>query len=585
MNLEGITLHILTKKLQKTLIGGKITKIFMPTHYSLLLIVRKDNDTIPLLADFSGDAPLLYLPDSIPENPATPPAFCMLLRKHLEDGRISSLEQAGLDRIITMEIDLIGSARQIVTKKLVFELTGKNSNIIFVENEVIVDALKHVNKSMSSFRQILPNQPYLPPPAQNGLSFIYSSPLDIVGNIMSQNTKKALQSLITETTGIGKFTAAELLQRCNISLDTTTITTAERDIFIAQLSLMQNSIKEHTVETLPVYGIITKQNRMSTVVLSKPLHLDNTKFTIREFADLNTAINCAAKLVPIQTSDRDILQKTVASAIVRTEKKLAMLEKDLITAEGSDSQKIIADTLMSNIYMLKKGLDSCTLKNIYNNEELNIQLSPLLTPVENAQAYYKRYNKYKRAIEEITRQIFETKDMLTYLRSIDVSLQTASNKAEVAEIKQELISEGILVEHKKSRGKGPQTKSQPLTLKLSPDTTVYIGKNNKQNDFVTFSIARTHDFWFHTKGFPGSHVILKTTLRKPTDKEIKAAAQLAAYFSKARDSSNVPVDYTEKRFVKKPSGAKPGFVIYTNQQTLYVTPDKASMEEILSLHK
>lgn len=585
MNLEGITLHILTKKLQKTLIGGKIAKIFMPTHSSLLLIVRKDNDTIPLLADFSGDAPLLYLPDSIPENPETPPAFCMLLRKHLEDGRISSLEQAGLDRIITMEIDLIGSARQIVTKKLVFELTGKNSNIIFVENEVIADALKHVNKSMSSFRQILPNQPYLPPPTQNGLSFIYSSPLDIVGNIMAQNTKNVLQSLITETTGIGKFTAAELLQRSNISLDTTTITAAERDILIAQLSLMQNSIKEHTVEALPVYGIITKQNRMATVVLSKPLHLDNTKFTIKEFADLNTALNCAAKLVPIQTSDRDILQKTVTSAIARTEKKLAMLEKDLTTAEGSDSQKVIADTLMSNIYMLKKGLNSCTLKNIYNNEELNIQLSPLLTPVENAQAYYKRYNKYKRAIEEITRQILETKDMLTYLRSIDVSLQTASNKAEVAEIKQELIYEGILVEHKKSRGKSPQTKSQPLTLKLSPDTTVYIGKNNKQNDFVTFSIARTHDFWFHTKGFPGSHVILKTTLQKPTDKEIMTAAQLAAYFSKARDSSNVPIDYTEKRFVRKPSGAKPGFVIYTNQQTIYVTPDTASIEEIIALHK
>ncbi|NCD07906.1 MAG: fibronectin-binding domain-containing protein [Negativicutes bacterium] len=582
MNLEGITLHILTKKLQKTLIGGKITKIFMPTHSSLLLIVRKDNDTIPLLADFSGESPLLYLPDSIPENPETPPAFCMLLRKHLEDGRISSLEQTGLDRIITLEIDLIGSARQIVTKKLVFELTGKNSNIIFLENEVVIDSLKHVNKSMSSFRQVLPNQPYFPPPTQNGLSFIYTSPLDIVAKIMAQNAKKALQSLITETTGIGKFTATELLQRSNISLATTTLTAEERNILIAQLSLMQNNIKEHAVKTLPVYGIITKQNRMSTVVLSKPLHLDNTNFTIKEFADLNTALNCAAKLVPIKTSDRDILQKTVTSAIARTEKKLTMLEKDLTTAEGSDSQKVIADTLMSNIYMLKKGLDSCTLKNIYNNEELNIPLSPLLTPVENAQAYYKRYNKYKRAIEEINRQIFETKDMLTYLRSIDVSLQTASNNAEVAEIKQELIAEGILIEHKKGRGKGPQTKSQPLTLKLSPDTTVYIGKNNKQNDFVTFSIARTHDFWFHTKGFPGSHVILKTTLQTPTEKEIKTAAHLAAYFSKARDSSNVPVDYTEKRFVKKPSGAKPGFVIYTNQQTLYVTPDAASMEALFS---
>ena len=255
------------------------------------------------------------------------------------------------------------------------------------------------------------------------------------------------------------------------------------------------------------------------------------------------------------------------------------------TAENAEYQKIIADTLMSNIYMIKKGETSCTLNNIYTNEMMQIALSPLLTPVENAQVYYKRYNKYKRAIEEINKQKQETKDLLQYLQSLDTSLQTATNKIEVAEIRQELISEGIISENKKGKGKASLPKSAPLSISLSHDTVVYVGKNNKQNDFVTFTIAKPHDLWFHTKGFPGSHVILKTALSKPTEAEIETAANLAAYFSKARNSSNVPVDCAEKRFVKKPSGAKPGFVIYTNQQTLYVTPDPSSIDNILNSHK
>ena len=585
MNLEGITLNILTNNLQTALIGGKIAKIFMPTPASLLLVVRNGKDTMSLLADFSGDSPLLYLPDNIPENPDKPPAFCMLLRKHLEDGRISKIEQLGLDRIISMEIDTIGPAKQIVTKKLIFELTGRNSNIIFAENEVVLDALKHISKNMCSFRQILPNQVYNTPPEQNGASFIYADPAAIVENIINQPSKNVLQSIISTTTGIGKFTASEILYRNDINLDTVNFPVEKTNRFIQELTDMQNNVKDHIVKKLPVYGILTQTNRMNTIVLTKPLHLDKTKFLIREFPDLNTAINFAAKLVPIQSPEKDILQKAISGALVRTEKKITALESDLKTAENAEYQKIIADTLMSNIYLIKKGETSCTLHNIYTNEMIEIALSPLLTPVENAQVYYKRYNKYKRAIEEINKQKQETKDLLQYLQSLDTSLQTATNKIEVAEIRQELINEGIISENKKGKGKASLPKSAPLSISLSHDTVIYVGKNNRQNDFVTFTIAKPRDLWFHTKGFPGSHVILKTALPKPTEAEIKTAANLAAYFSKARNSSNVPVDCAEKRFVKKPSGAKPGFVIYTNQQTLYVTPDPSSIDNILNSHK
>ena len=585
MNLEGITLHILTKNLQEALIGGKIAKIFMPTPASLLLVIRNGRDNISLLADFSGDSPLLYLPDNIPENPDKPPAFCMLLRKHLEDGRISKIEQLGLDRLINMEIDTIGPARQIVTKTLIFELTGRNSNIIFTENEIVLDALKHISKSVCSFRQILPNNVYNTPPEQNGASFIYADPSGIVENIIKQPAKNVMQSIISATTGIGKFTASEILYRSDINLDTVSFPDEKKNRIVQVLTDMQDNVKAHSLERLPVYGILTQTNRMNTIVLAKPLHLDKAKFLIKEFPNLNTAINYAAKLVPIQSPEKDILQKAISSVLVRTEKKIAALEADLKTAENAEYQKIIADTLMSNIYLIKKGLTICTLNNIYTNEKIEIALSPILTPVENAQVYYKRYNKYKRAVEEINKQMQETNDLLEYLQSLDTSLQTATNKTEVAEIRQELISEGIVSENKKGKNKTSLPKSAPLSIPLSNETVVYVGKNNRQNDFVTFSIAKPHDFWFHTKGFPGSHVILKTSLSKPTAAEIATAANLAAYFSKARNSSSVPVDYTEKRFVKKPSGAKPGFVIYTNQQTLYVTPDHSSIENILCNHK
>ena len=428
MNLEGITLNILTNNLQTALIGGKIAKIFMPTPASLLLVVRNGKDTMSLLADFSGDSPLLYLPDNIPENPDKPPAFCMLLRKHLEDGRISKIEQLGLDRIISMEIDTIGPAKQIVTKKLIFELTGRNSNIIFAENEVVLDALKHISKNMCSFRQILPNQVYNTPPEQNGASFIYADPSAIVENIINQPSKNVLQSIISTTTGIGKFTALEILYRNDINLDTVNFPVEKTNRFIQELTDMQNNVKDHIVKKLPVYGILTQTNRMNTIVLTKPLHLDKTKFLIREFPDLNTAVNFAAKLVPIQSPEKEILQKAISGALVRTEKKITALESDLKTAENAEYQKIIADTLMSNIYMIKKGETSCTLNNIYTNEMMQIALSPLLTPVENAQVYYKRYNKYKRAIEEINKQKQETKDLLQYLQSLDTSLQTATNQ-------------------------------------------------------------------------------------------------------------------------------------------------------------
>lgn len=578
MNLEGLTLHILTNKLKSELLGGKIYKVFMPSHESLLLLIKRERDTAALLADFSGGSPILYLPAALPERPEIPPAFCMLLRKHLEEGRITKIEQSGLDRIITIEIDTIGTARQIVTKQLIFELTGKNSNIIFAENGLIADSLKHVNKAMSSFRQIMPNLPYLAPPPQTGLSILSAPAQAIIAAMRVLDAKTSLAALITATMGIGKSTAAELFATAGIDPAATALTATEEKHLADAITSLQQSVNQQT-ET-PVYAVISRTNQVKTILPFAPVVLE-TGCSAKQLPDINSALNYAVTLTPIQLPEQETLQKLVTNESQRLEKKLPVLEKDLLTADKAETQRMIADTIMANIYQLRKGQKSCQLLNIYDGEPLEINLSPLLSPTENAQAYYKRYNKYKRAQSEVQHQIAATKEMLHYLASIDASLTTATTKNEVAEIKQELISAGLLQPQGKKNKKGQAPKSEPLLVKLSAETTLYIGKNNKQNDYVTFGLARGKDLWFHTKNIPGSHVILKTTLPQANADDIAAAAMLAAYFSKSRNGSKVPVDCTERRFVKKPNGAKPGFVIYTDQTTYYATPEEAEIHKLL----
>lgn len=579
MNLEGLTLHILTNKLKKELLGGKIYKIFMPSYESLLLLIKRERDNIALLADLGGGSPMLYLPTVLPERPEIPPTFCMLLRKHLEEGRITKIEQSGLDRIITMDIDHIGTARQIVTKQLVFELTGKNSNIIFTENETIIDSLKHVNKNMSSFRQIMPNIPYIAPPVQTGFSLLDTPADKIVASLRSTEAKTCLAALISVTTGIGKITAQELFADANIDPTAIELSDVEERRLITSINKLQQAIVDYQDADLPVYALISRTNQVETILPFAPKVLESGR-TCKELPDINSALNFATTLTPLQLPEQEALQKLVANEMQRLEKKLPVLFTDLDNAESADKERIIADTLMANIYQIKKGQTNSTITNIYDGTPLEVELSPLLSPTENAQAYYKRYNKYKRAQSEVQNQINTTKEMLSYLASIDTALTTATGKNEIAEIKQELINAGLLqTQTKKQKKQLP--KSEPLIIKLSPDSTIYIGKNNRQNDYVTFDLARGKDLWFHTKDIPGSHVILKTTLPQADSGDISTAVMLAAYFSKSRGGSKVPVDCTERRFVKKPSGAKPGFVIYTDQTTYYTTPDENLIQKIL----
>ena len=576
MNLEGLTLKLVTDNLNRELLGSKIYRVYMPNPHAVLLLVRRKSDTSALVADLNGGSPALYIPAKLPENPETPPSFCMLLRKHLEEGRITKIYQSDLDRIITLEIDMLGQSSKIITKKLICELTGKNSNLILTQDEVIIDSLKHVGAAQSSYRTILPGKEYVAPPPQSGLNLLTADPAEIVGAANGLPSATFAKAFVSATTGVGKATAAELLAAADILPQTVRLESAEARSLAQHIAELQQRLSGEAVP--PVYALVSRTNQVKTILALPPLTAAAAGLTVREFGDINSAINFAVSLAPIQLPQHEQLQKLVAAESAKLSRKLQALREDLLHAEDAEGQRMLADTIMANLYQLRKGQTCAELVNIYDGTSVTIKLNPMFSPSDNAQAYYKKYNKYKRAQSELRQQIAATESMLTYLASLDASLMTATTKNEIEEIRQEMVGAGLIREIGKKK-KTPLQKSQPLHLKLRQGVDLYIGKNNKQNDYVTFTIGGPRDLWLHTKDIPGSHIIMKATT--PTPEDIALAVELAAYFSKARSGSNVPVDCVERRYVKKPAGAKPGFVIFTNQRTYYATPDEHKLAPYL----
>ena len=575
MNLEGITLKLVTDNLNRELLGSKIYRVYMPNPHAVLLLVRRSRDTSALLADLNGGSPALYIPAKLPENPETPPSFCMLLRKHLEEGRITRIYQSDLDRIITLEIDMLGQSSKIITKKLICELTGKNSNLILTQDGVIIDSLKHISAAQSSYRTILPGKEYVAPPPQAGLNLLTADPAEVVSTANSLPSATFAKAFVSATTGVGKATATELLAAADILPQTVRLEPAEEHALTQRITELQQRLNGEALQ--PVYALVGRTNQVKTILALPPL-VNNSELSVREFGDINSAINFAMSLAPIQLPQHEQLQKLVTAEAAKLSRKLNALQEDLLHAEDAESQRMLADTIMANLYQLHKGQTSAELVNIYDGNTVTIKLNPILSPSDNAQAYYKKYNKYKRAQSELRQQIEATESMLTYLASLDASLLTATTNNEIEEIRQEMVTAGLIREIGKKKKTALQ-KSQPLHLKLREGVDLYIGKNNKQNDYVTFTVGGPRDLWLHTKDIPGSHVIMKST--SPTAEDIALAVELAAYFSKARSGSNVPVDCVERRYVKKPAGAKPGFVIFTNQRTYYTTPNEERLAPFL----
>lgn len=587
MSLDGFSMHPLTRELHTALAGGRIDKITQPNKQSIILSVRQPGQNFLLHISINSQNPSAHLLEKNLENPPEPPVFCMVLRKQIETGRIAKVRQHGLDRLLLIDIDSLAAGGRIVTKTLVLELMGKYSNIILVQDGIIIDALRKIGANSSRVRTVLPGQTYELPPGQEKKDLFTDDSAAIMAIVRKDPALRLDKALLAACMGFGPVSAKEVCFSAGLAPSMRIEALDEADFKAVEAALQE--IRESALHAGDASApedkavLLLGENQKVLAMAAFPLHY-LPEATVLTFPTISAMLEKADSLLGSYVlPDKDRFRKLVKNEKNRAENKLTKLDEEIAAAENAEEFKVRGDNLMTYQYQFKDREDaSVTVPNIYSEtgESITIPLDQRLTLVENMQACYKKYDKLKRAQELLQVQRRECEANIAYLESIEASLLASSSLAEIAEIHNELIAAGYLRE--KPKKKNNDKPARPFHFRAPDGTDILVGKNNYQNDKLTFKTARYNDTWFHTKDIPGSHVVLQNGGTEPSEEDILLAASLAAHFSKARGSSKIPVDYTEIRYVKKPSGSKPGFVIFTNQKTLYITPDEAKLAPILA---
>ena len=584
MNIEGLAIHSLANELNNELSGGRIMRISQPTRFLFVLRIRLTEKEVNLAISIDPADPRVHFTRETRENPLEPSSLCMLLRKQLTDGRIAAVtQQAGLDRVLHIEVDLREGQGRIDTKILTIELAGKNSNLILSSNGLIVDAARRVGFNTSRVRQIVPGIPYLPPPPRNRHDPMQESPEQIVAAVVQQSDLALGKALMATVEGIGPLAVSEILFRAGLDAKKPASSLHEEDLASLTATLVSLLAPMHCTPVTS-YVALDAANRLLAVANFEPRHLSAPR--MKSFASLSQAIEFAAALTAApKTNLHQEIAKRVRTELDKLERKIQLLTSEWNESQHADIFRLQADLLMTNLHLLKQGMTAIQLANPYSLAEsteltaMEIALDPALPPMQNIQRYYKKYSRAKRAQELIQIQIEQCRQDILYLEGIALSLTDVITNLEVQEIIHELSEGGYMPATPRSRQNAKP--SEPRKIQLASGAVILIGRNNRQNDLVTFKHAQPRDLWFHTKDIPGSHVVLRSQGNPPLLPDIEKAAQFAAWFSKARNSANIPVDYTERRYVKKPSGAKPGFVIYEKQKTLRMTPNETEISELL----
>ncbi len=570
MSLDGISMHPLAIELDRAVAGGRIDRINQPSKQSIVMSLRLPGKNVLLHITINPQNPAMHLIDKAPENPPEPPMFCMVLRKHLETGRIAGVRQYGLDRLLIMDIDFLSAGGKIITKTLVVELMGKYSNIILVQDGIIIDALRKVGTNSSRVRTVLPGDAYVLPPQQDKLNLLETPIREAIAAIRTKGDMKLSKAILDTCLGFGPVTAKEAAYGAGLPASMAISQLNEGDF--ASLENALQEITDSFREPCGAASIVIDKNNKPLATASFPLHY-LTNETILTFPTISEMLGRASSLTgSYQIPDKDRFRKLMKNELNRAENKVQKLRDDIAAADNAEEYRIKADNLMTYQYQFQDRVDAeVTVPNIYSEtgESITIRMDQRLSVVENVQAYYKKYDKLKRGKELLEQQLQHCLDDIQYMSSIEASLESSTRLAEINDIKAELIASGILREKPKKHAAEKQ--SQPFKFTAPDGTQILVGKNNYQNDRLTFKTANPGDIWLHTQNIPGSHVILRCDGDEPAEDTLLLASYLAVHFSKAQGSSKVPVDYTRARFVKKPSGAKPGFVIFTNQTTLYVT--------------
>lgn len=547
MNLDGFSMRPLTLELARALVGGRVDKITQQNKANLTLTIRQPGKTFLLRLSLAPQNPSVHIVRKTPENLPEPPTFCMVLRKNLEGGRIAAIRQHELDRIIFIDIDSIGAGGRIQTFTLAAELIGKYSNLILINDGQIVDALKRIGSNSSRVRTVLPNQAYQMPPAQDKLDIFSCAVEDIIERIKADDSSRLDKAVMNACQGFGPNTAKE----------------------VAHLA-EHMSLADALIAVRENFSPCMIQDDAGKVLAIAAVKLNHLRGHVRTFETLSELLEVADEFLGSYVPpDKERFTKLVNNELRRAVNKIAVLTEELAAADNADDWRIRADNLSTYRYQFKDHADaSITVQNIYDGSEIFIPLDRRLSIAANVQAFYKKYDKLKRSTRFIAEQIKLCREEIIYLESVAHALTASTTLADVDEIRTELIAGGYLKDAKKRSALSK--KPQPLRFVAPDGTEILIGKNNAQNDRLTFKIAAPDDLWLHTKDITGSHVIVRSS--NVSDETLLLAAELAAHFSKAQSSSKVPVDYVQCKFVKKPSGAKPGFVVFTNQRTIYVTP-------------
>lgn len=578
MALDGIVMANLTSEIKQRLEGGKIAKIAQPEKDELMFTVKNQRNTWRLLISASASLPLIYFTEQNKQGPLTAPNFCMLLRKHIGNGRIVNVTQPGLERILTLEIEHLDEMGDKKRKKLIVEIMGKHSNIIFCnEEDIILDSIKHISAQVSSVREVLPGRKYFIPHTTekaDPLTITREAFISLIGSTAAPIQK----ALYLKLTGLSPLMGTELCHVASVDGDRSANELKENELIHLHhmLTLLMEDVKEGNFTPNIVY-----KGEEPVEFASLPLTcMEGEGYEARSYDSISLLLEqyYASKniITRIRQKSAD-LRRIVQTALERNYKKYDLQEKQLKDTEKRDKFKVYGELLNTYGYELTGGEKSLKCLNYYTNEEITIPLDENLTATENAKKHFERYNKLKRTFEALTQQTAETKKEIDHLESVSASLDIALKEEDLVQIKEELMEYGY-IKGRRQGDKKPKITSRPFHYLSSDGFHIYVGKNNYQNEELTFKVAGGNDWWFHAKGIPGSHVIVKGEGKELPDRTFEEAGALAAYYSKGRDNDKVEVDYIQRKHIKKVAGAAPGFVIYHTNYSLIAEPNAALTE-------
>ncbi len=580
MAFDGITIASLVRELQSSLLEGRIFKIAQPEMDELLLTIKcKDRTQRRLLISAGASLPLMYLTNSNKPSPITAPNFCMLLRKHIQNGKITNIFQPSMERIVHFEIEHYNEMGDLCHKQLIVELMGKHSNIIFCDDTGnIIDSIKHVSALVSSVREVLPGRAYFIPP-----TIEKKNPLQVqeedVREVLFGDAKPIHKAIYTSMTGISPIVAQEICYRAGVdsSIPANALEGEQKNLICQIFVEWMKRVREGSFSP--------------NMIMDGREPIDFAVFEMQVYKDKMTKdYNSTSSMLEEYYAMRDVvtrirqksadLRLVVQNALAKDYKKYDLQCKQLKDTQKREKYKLYGELLMTYGYEVEEGASECMVPNYYDdNKEIKIPLDKDLSPTENAKRYYEKYNKLKRTFEALTEIVQDTQSEIEHLESIRAAMDIALEENDLAQLKEELMEYGFI--KRKGGTKKVKITSKPFHYISSDGYDMYVGKNNYQNEDLTFKMATGNDWWFHAKGMPGSHVIVKNKAEgEMPDKTFEEAARLAAYYSKGKEQKKVEIDYIQKKHVKKVSGAKPGFVIYHTNYSMSIEPDIEGIEEV-----